>query len=766
MRLILSAVNRLLPIVLFATPLAAQGWIIPRPCYFQPMPREPLPFADPIPNTGPVPRPIADPVPSPRPVARPVVPCGTNIVRTRSDVRVELVDRVLHYEVDERFVNRGGGLGEADYLFPLPANAAFQDLKLSINGELVSGETMNAADARRIYENIVRAQRDPALVEWMGHGLIRARIFPLNPGEEKRVVIRFQGVAPREGDALRVDYTRGAARASNVADTPDEGARSFTLSYPREDSFGNPYSPTHSLDVSDRGDRRVVSVRGDARDVTLLVPVRRSNAASIAMLPYAPGGEDGFALITVTPPLATHAAPMPRDVTLVLDISGSMAGRKMEQARAAGVQLLSTLRPEDRFRLIDFSSDVHTFRDEFSQATSANIREATRYLESLEANGSTNIEGALREALRPAVASGRLPLVLFVTDGEPTVGERSPDRLAGIAADANARASSPRRIFTFGLGSDVNVSLLEQLAQEGRGTSQFVRPDESVERMVGVVSHRLVDPVLTDVRVHVDGDVQLLHALPSQPADVFAEADLVLLARYKGHGRAQVTVEGNRRGVPMSWTSTVNFPDRERANPFVARLWATQRIGFLSAEKRRNGASSEIDDEIKSLGERYGIPTEFTSYLVTEPRLAASAGNGRFQPRDRSVAPAAAPAAMRDLRFEEAKTAAAQRMVVSASALDSMTGPSASTRHVGTRAFMLRDGVWTDSRYNASMERVTIKPYSKAYFDVLEALPELRDVFSLGARVAVAGRTQAIVLADDGVSELPRDALARLARMW
>ena len=125
-------------------------------------------------------------------------------------------DRVLKYEVEERFINRGASVGEADYLFPLPANAAFQDLKLSINGELVSGETMNAGEARRIYENIVRSQRDPALVEWMGHGLLRARIFPLNPGEEKRIVVRFQSVAPREGDALRVDYFRGAAQGAPV----------------------------------------------------------------------------------------------------------------------------------------------------------------------------------------------------------------------------------------------------------------------------------------------------------------------------------------------------------------------------------------------------------------------------------------------------------------------------------------------------------------------------------------------------------------------
>src|SRR5262245_10336134 len=224
-----------LALVCSAAPLFAQGWIIPRPC-------------------GIAPRPMDERIPS----TVPIRDCRSNIARTRSDVRVELSDRVLRYEVEERFINRGGTVGEADYLFPLPNNAAFQDLKLSINGELVSGETMSADTARRIYENIVRAQRDPALVEWMGHGLLRARIFPLNPGEEKRIVVRFQSVAPREGDALRIDYFRGAARGpSTVA---DGGTSSFTLSYGQAPELGAPYSPTHSLDFSNRDGRRVTAV--------------------------------------------------------------------------------------------------------------------------------------------------------------------------------------------------------------------------------------------------------------------------------------------------------------------------------------------------------------------------------------------------------------------------------------------------------------------------------------------------------------------------
>ncbi len=748
-----------LALAVSATPLYAQGWIIPRPC-------------------GIGIRAVDDRMPN----VVPVRDCRASIARTRSDVRVELADRVLRYEVEERFVNRGATVGEADYLFPLPNNAAFQDLKLSINGELVSGETMPADTARRIYENIVRARRDPALVEWMGHGLLRARIFPLNPGEEKRVVVRFQTVAPREGDALRIDYFRGASSAPNAIE--DRGATSFALTYRPSSEIGTPYSPTHSVDLSDRDGRRVANVRGDARDVTLLVPVRRSTTAAITMLPYAPGNEEGFALVTVTPPPSARGEMTPRDVTLVLDVSGSMQGRKIEQARAAGKQLLATLRPEDRFRIIDFSSDVRTFRDDFVVATSANVREANRYLDALEAQGGTNIEGALREAVRPRTVAGRLPLVLFMTDGEPTIGNTRAEDLATIGSDATANTSgAQRRIFTFGVGSDLNVSLLEQLAIEGRGTAEFVRPDESVERIVGIVANRLVDPVLTDVRVRVEGDVRLSKQEPTRASDIFADRDLVVLARYSGHGSARVVVEGNRRGVPVRWTTDVDFPERERQNPFVARLWAVQRVGFLSAEKRRTGGGPEIDEEIRMLGERYSIPTEFTSYLVVEPQqqvsmrpavsgrgVAGGVANGVAMPVSAGAAPPAAD--QRLMRFEAAKAAAAQRSASSVATMDSVAAASesrrdgASVRRIDGRTFLLKDSVWTDQRFRTGMNTTKIKAYSKAYFDLLSQLPELKAAFALGSRVIVVGRDRAIALDDKGADALPQATLAALVKAW
>jgi Ca-activated chloride channel family protein len=716
--------------------------------------------------------------------------CGIPIqavVRQSSDVRVNLVDRVLRYEVTETFVNRGSRVGEADFMFPLPKGAAFQDLKLSINGEMVAGETMSADRARQIYEEIVRRQRDPALLEWMGYGLLRARIFPIAPGEAKKVVVRFQTVAPREGDALRVDYFRGQRTNQVGMYQQPEGRTTLVLTYPNDPMYGTAYSPTHTLyderygsdySVDDSGDRsfasgyrgsvRRVEVRDARGEVTLLVPIRRSTSAAISMLANAPGNEDGFALITLSPP-AVRPRAVPRDVTFVLDVSGSMSGQKIEQARAAGKQLLRTLSASDRFRLIDFSSDVRTFRDEFSSATPENIRAATRYLDELDAEGSTNISGALDEALSARVQSGRLPIILFLTDGQPTVGERN----ASVIASNVAKQRGPRRLFTFGVGADLNVSLIEQLALEGRGTASFVRPDESVERAVGIVASRLTSPLVTDVRVHADG-VRLLKMHPAMPVDIFAGEDLVLLARYDGDGDATLRFDGQTTSGPVTWTARVNFPERSRENPFVARLWATQRVGYLSAEKRKHGGSQEIDDEIRELGERFGIPTEFSSYLVVEPamnqrRMSGVGGvqlNGTVATgATTSRMPAPAPAAV---QFEAAKAASAQRAATSVMAADAAAGirDDASVRRAGNVTFVLRDGVWTDVRYKGTGTVLRVKPYSDAYFKLLDIEPDLREAFSIGERAIVAGKNMAIELTPSGEDNLTERDIALLRDRW
>ena len=682
-------------------------------------------------------------------------------MRTSRSVRANLDGRVVRYEVTESYTNRGGMIGEADYLLPLPKDAAFEELALSINGEMVSGETMNADRARGVYEEIVRKMRDPALVEWMGHGLLRARIFPIQPGEEKRVVVRFTAIAEREGDALRLDWLDDR-RAGDI------GANSsFTLTYPDDATLGDAYSPTHELRTQRENHRRVVRIDEARGPVTVLVPVRSRAAAAISLLANAPSGEDGFALIALSAP--THPAPVtPRDIVLVIDVSGSMSGRKIEQARAAGRQLLQTLTPSDRFRLIDFSSDVRSFHEGWSTATSDNVHAALAYLDALRANGGTNIQGAIEEALSSGTPSGRLPLVLFLTDGAPTVGETRPETIVQRAGDLRGE----RRIFTFGIGADVNASLLEQLALQGRGTAPtFVRPDESVERAVGVVTDRLTRPVATDVHIHADG-VRLYGLQPQGAMDLFAGQDLVVLARYTGAREdATLVIEGSTSDGPVRWTGRVSFPAHATENAFVARLWAAQRVGYLSAERRRNGANSELDAELRQLGERYGIPTDLTSYLVTDQADPSAAGvvaphGVRKQApvgRQDVNLPASPP-----MQFQAAKVASEQRAATSLGALDKdapRDGADA-VRLAGNRTFTLRDSVWTENRTGSGLSVLRVKAFSPAYFALVLNLPELAPLFAVGERVRAVGRRIAIETAPDGVSQLDAAALADVVKNW
>ena len=562
---------------------------------------------------------------------RPCPPRG-GVERVRSDVRVELASGVLRYEVSETFVNNGGALGEADYIFPLPRNAAFRDLRLMINGELVSGETMAADRARAIYEEIVRNQRDPALVEWFDHGLLRARIFPIAPGERKQVVVRFDVVAERQGDALRIDYFRGTEpRPQNPGAMPMPmpmpvrrnipaseatsrvAASTFRLRYAATAALGRAYSPTHSLRESRDGSWRVFESSGGGSAITVLVPRASGDKPSVSLITHAAGADDRYVMISLSPG-ESRAAPASRDVAFVLDVSGSMKGEKMRQAVRAGEALLRTLRPTDFFRILPFSTEAERFRNASVPATSSNVAAAVEYLRQLRAEGSTNIEAALDEALDHEARG--IPIVLFLTDGLPTVGERSQGRLAQMAADRRGRA----RVFTFGLGADVNVALLEELAIEGSGTAQFVRPSESIERVVSVVAQRLGTPVLTDLRLEANG-VRLRQVYPQLPTDVFAGQDLVILARYEGEGRGNIELTGTTPQGVVRIPVSASFPARERDNVFVARLWAIRRIGYLTAERRRSGASREVDDEIRALGQRFGIPTELSSYLVLEPGM-------------------------------------------------------------------------------------------------------------------------------------------------
>lgn len=706
-------------------------------------------------------------------VDRPVVPTtsiapiGGPVIRTQSDVRITLDGRIARVEVEEHFRNAGPTVAEGSYLYPLPGEAVFTGYSLWMGDQELQGEMQSADQARRIYEEIVRRQKDPALLTFAGHGLIRAQVFPIQPGETRKVVLRYTQVMGREGDALRLRYAIGPRVTSRGLGSDGTPADQFSLrvSAPDGGTMGTPYSPTHEVSTRRERGRMVVSVPPTASgDLDILFPLRRGLVGT-TLLTHASTGEDGYYMLLLAPPEESSGPVIPRDLTLVVDVSGSMSGTKMEQAKAALAQALAALGPQDRFRLVAFSSGVREFRPGFTAATRGNLADAQEYVTNLAAGGGTNIEGALNAALGTAPGAGRIPLVVFVTDGLPSVGQTQPDQIAGEAAARIGQA----RIFTVGIGTDVNTFLLDRLAREGRGSATYIAPNADVETAVGSLLGRIRHPALADLRI-VSAPVSLVEMQPARLPDLFYGEELVVFGRYHGTGSGEVVVEGERNGRRERFTARAAFVGSEPDNAFIPPLWASRRIGELTRTARLEGASPAIIDEIRQLGLRYGILTEYTSYLVLEPGAAPPSAEpvlrgGRQEAASMSgqvaFSRSAASAREAEVKSLAAADAAANERLAKAPA---PTGSADAPKRIAGRVFVQRAGTWTDVAYRAGSPTMSVAPFSPAYFALVRALPELAPWLTAGDRVVIGGVRISIQVDPSGLSEWRGDRLAATVR--
>jgi len=696
-------------------------------------------------------------------IERPVDPAlPPDVVRVGSEVRVTVEGRVARVEVEERFRNTGSRVAEGSYLYPMPGEAVFTNFSLWMGDQEVRGETMNAEQARTIYEEIVRRRKDPALLTFAGHGLVRAQVFPIEPGDTRKVVLRYTQLLTRAGDALRLRYSFGN-RGSNAG-------TGYNVTVTNAAGYGTPYSPTHQIDTRRTDGRLEISLVKEATgQLELFLPVRQGLVGT-SLVTHAPGGEDGYFMLLLAPADAEAGAGVPRDLTLVVDVSGSMSGTKLEQAKAALNQALGTLGSKDRFRVIAFSSRVRRFRDGFVPATRDNLTAAREFVDGLGADGGTNIAGALDAALDTPGDGERLSIVLFMTDGLPSIGEQAPDRIAEQAAGRIGRS----RVFTVGIGHDVNTYLLDRLASSGRGTSEYVAPGSSVETAMGSLLSKLRYPALVDLRI-AEAPVTLSQTLPAQLPDLFYGEELVVFGRYKGHGSGTIVVTGERNGKRERIPVAASFSATEPANDFIPKLWAARQIGDLTRQIRLEGASSSLVDQVRELGLRFGILTEYTSYLVQEPADIARPGtpvplredqmggarNSAAQTGAGAFERARASAKLADSKTLAAADAAASDRLESLSP-GGVAAPE--TRRTGGRLFIRRGRVWTDV---AQADRITVTDvaaYSKAYFELVRQLPEVAPYLSLGEELLIAGRKASVRIGPSGVETWQPGQLAALVR--
>jgi Ca-activated chloride channel homolog len=733
-----------------ATPVAAQGWI------------------EPVPG-------VRDP----------------GVVKVRTNVIVRVTDRIAAVEVEEWFRNGGGvPFGEGDYLYPLPGEAVFQNFSLFQGDVELRGETLPAERARAIYEDIVRRKKDPALIELVGHGLVRARVFPIAPGETRKITMRYTQVLARAGDALHFRYAAGGRfagvapaggeRAQGPQRTAEPAPLGFRLIVEEGGRFRDPFSPTHEVRVArDDGRLEVRPQESLTGDFALFLPLA-GDAVGLTVAAHRPAaGEDGYFMLTLSPEQVTEAR-VARDVTVVVDVSGSMSGEKMEQARGALRQLLGTLDAQDRVRLIAFSTTVRTWRETWTAATPAALREARDWVERLRPDGGTNISGALAEAFRAESSDARLPIVVFLTDGLPSTGETNPERIAAEAEQEHGRM----RVFAFGVGYDVNTLLLDRLSAATRGSTQYVQPGEDVEQAVGALAAKVRHPVLADLEL-ADASVRLAEVYPSRLPDLFAGEELIVFGRYEGAAQnARVAVAGRRSSRAERYATTADFPRHTEDNDYIPRLWASRKLGELTRTIRLEGPTPELVEEIRETALRYGLLSEYTSYLVLEPEMALAADGTMLRPAappalQRGVAldavvvtgRAAVGAAEQSRREREVRSLAdvkaAQETAADAVANQAGAGaggPAAGVRTVAGRTFALRDGVWTDAAHATTLRVVEVRAFSAAYFALLRALPELEAYWKELPSVLVAGKQVSIRVGDEGVERLPASDVARVVR--
>ncbi|MBT3201491.1 MAG: VWA domain-containing protein [Phycisphaerales bacterium] len=536
-------------------------------------------------------------------------------------VNVLVRDQVASVSVDQAFVNTGRGMIEVEYLFPVPPKAAIDSMTLVVDGKEFTAKLLKADEARKIYENIVRQKKDPALLEYAGFGMYKTRAFPLEPGKPCKIIVTYKTVCKKDQDLVEVFYPLNTEKYSARA---IESVR-VKVDVKSKTDIGAIYSPTHSLDVKRNAPNHVIATYQVKKalpttDFQLFYKASNDKVGASLLTHQSDAKTDGHFMMLVSPnPRNSRTAVVAKNVIAVFDHSGSMSDKKITQAKEALRYVLRNLNPEDRFNVVSYNDSVETFFGKMVDAKKEKITVALDMVDRLEATGGTNIHEALQVALKQAGGSKRPSYIIFMTDGQPTVGKTEEKDILLETKTANKCGA---RIFTFGVGYQPNVRLLDKLSLENNGRSDYVKPTEPIETKVASLYNKIKNPVMTDLKIKLQG-VKIKDMYPRKLGDLFDGDQIVVVGRYdcKGSSRNTTLVvngvyQGKQRG--FEYNVTIHPPGKDMRYVFVEKLWATRRVGYLMDQVQLSGKSKEVVDELIRLSKKYGIMTPYTSFLADE----------------------------------------------------------------------------------------------------------------------------------------------------
>jgi Ca-activated chloride channel family protein len=674
-------------------------------------------------------------------------------------VDIQIKDQVATTRVDQVFVNDNPWAAEGTYIFPLPQGAAVSDFVMWVDGKAVHGEILEADEARTIYDDVVRRMKDPALLEYVGRKALKASVFPIPPGEERKIELEYSQILPVENGLVHYIYPLSTERFSS---RPLEDLVVRAQIESRE-PLKAVYSSRHEVSIDREDDYHALlgleqsDVLPD-RDFELFYTIS-SEKIGLNLLSFKEEGQDGFFLLLAAPDVKVNEEEIVvKDIILVLDTSGSMQGEKMDQAKEAARYVLDHLNPLDRFAIVSFATTTRSFSPSLQPATQAD--KGKDFLDRLEAMGSTDINRAMIEAVGLA-EEVRPTTLIFLTDGLPTEGVT----VTGAILDNVAREAPDNvRIFSFGVGDDVDTDLLDQISLDHGGASTYVRPGEEIDEEVSAFYRKVKMPVLSDLSLDW-GDIIVDQVYPQKIPDLFAGSQLILLGRYREGGPVKITLKGMVNQEERSYTYEDLSFRKEDGDDFIPRLWATRAVGYYLTQIRLYGEKQEWIDSIVSLSTRYGIITPYTSFLIQEKDIFSAQGREEvisdFEEEMAAAAaePAFGEAAVEKAVYQKSLSAApvGAAVPVNMSVSTGIDGTSKMVRvsevlkNVGSKTFLLKNDTWIDTTFDRSMKTKKVAFLGEEYFDLISQVPVLGSYFALGERVIVVHEGQAYeTVAEDG----------------
>jgi len=662
-------------------------------------------------------------------------------------VNIEINDQVARVTIEESLKNNSKSDIEATLVFPLPEDSGISDFSMTVNGKKMEGKVMDKDEASAIYEEIVRKLRDPAILEHIGQGLFRARIYPIGAGSKTKIEIKYSQI-------LKSDMGLTKFKLPLTGNSTEWPLQELTLGIALKSSkpIKNVYSPTHSLSIKKDGDYKLKAGFEDThynRDDDFIMYYGTSEKEmGMNLLTYKDGkNEDGFFLMMVSPGEELSVKDvLPKDIIFILDTSGSMDDEnKLKHAQKVLKFCLGNLGKDDRFNLISFNSGVDFYNKGLIEAKKTETDKAKDFIDKLSPLGGTNIDEAIRTALKQFPDSKRPQYIVFLTDGLPTQGETD---IETILKNINKENKSGVRLFSFGVGTDVNTYLLDMMAEKNRGYTSYLEAGEEMEVIMSSFFTKINHPVLSDLVLDF-GKIKVKDLYPKVLPDIFKGSQLILIGKYTDTGHVAIKLKGDVNGRKKDYIYEKTFPSEDKENSFIAVLWATRKIGYLLNEIRLHGTNKETVDEIVKLSIKYGIVTPYTSYLIQEEVKRTEGANIPVDDeklysnlpyvygKDNNDNAAGAPNVQASTTLDKYK----QSETVSNKTDGYTSSPgevAISVKTIGDKTFYLKESIWTDSLYEGKTnKKIEIKFAGEEYFKLLKDYPELGKYLSLGENIIV-----------------------------